>query len=402
MPMTEFEKQEGGQRLPIVDPAAIRAKYINDPAYFYQDLNLTATSIYTGRRIMKEGVDAAYLQATAKFGRLTLLGGVREEWVNTHSFTYFFRPTRTLIATEPDPFKRAALDAVRQSIKGTYSKNFPSIHLAYDITSNLRAHVSWSTSYGRPSLTQIVAAVTPNDSAKTLTVGNPALKPQMAKNLDFKLEYYMREGGLISVAAYQKKITDYIGSAVRTGTLVPDGPNNGFDGQYAGYELIQSNNLGYATLNGAEFEVRRRLSFLPGVLKGLTARANYTYLETHGRFSGTTDLQNGQVAGFIPRSYNFGLMYNYGKFGASYDLNYTGKFPVAYSLTSPGNGNVYRDGVTLQNVGVTYKYRPSLTVFLNLNNFAQEGMRQYTYLASRVSLDRLSPRAIKFGVTGQF
>jgi outer membrane receptor protein involved in Fe transport len=224
----------------------------------------------------------------------------------------------------------------------------------------------------------------------------------MAKSIDLKLEYYTKEGGLVSVSAYQKDITDYIGSQVRSGTLIGAGPNNGFDGLYEGYELIQATNIGSAKLKGMEFDIRQRLTFLPGVLKGLTARANYTYLQTSGRFAGTVDLQNGQVAGFIPRSYNFGLMYNYGKFGASYDLNYTGKFPVAYSLTSPGNGNVYRDGVTLQNVGVTYKVRSNLTVFVNLNNFAQDGMRQYVYLDSRTSLDRLSPRAVKIGVTGQF
>ena len=402
MPLTEFERQQGGARLPILDPASIRARLINNPAYFYRDENVTATSLYTGRRILKEGVDAGYVQASAKFGQLSVVGGVREEWVNTHSFTYFFKPTRTLISTEPDNFKRAALDAQRQSIKGTYAKTFPSIHFAYDITPNLRAHASWSTSYGRPTLTQIVAAVTPNDAARTVTAGNPALRPQMSKNIDLKLEYYTKEGGLFSIGAYQKKITDYIGPAIRAGNLIGDGPGNGFDGQYAGYELIQSNNLGDATLKGAEFDVRQRLTFLPGAFKGLAARANYTYLQTNGRFAGTTDLSNGQVAGFIPRSYNFGLTYNYGKFGASYDVNYTGKFPVGYSLTSPGSGNVYRDSVTWQNVGVTYQYRPGLTLYVNLNNLEQDGMRQYVYTSTRTSLDRYQPRAVKFGVTGQF
>jgi hypothetical protein len=32
---------------------------------------------------------------------------------------------------------------------------------------------------------------------------------------------------------------------------------------------------------------------------------------------------------------------DYGKFGASFDMNYTGRYPVGYSLTSPGNGNIY-------------------------------------------------------------
>ena len=402
MPITEFENQHGGQRLPVLDPAWIRATVLNNPAYWYQDLNFTAVQQYTSRRLMKEGVDAAYLEGQVKFGRLTLLGGVREEWVKTNSFTYFPKNTRTLISVEPDPFKRAALDFVRQSINGKYDKLFPSIHASFDITSNLKARASWSTSYGRPTITQIVAAVTPNDTARTLSVGNPGLKPQMAKNIDFKLEYYMKEGGLFTVSAYQKKITDYIGSAVRSGTLVPEGNGNGFDGQYAGYELIQANNLGDATLRGAEVDFRQRLSFLPGALKGLTVRANYTYLETFGKFAGTTELQNGQVAGFIPRSYNFGLSYNYKKFGASYDINYTGRFPVGYSLTSPGSGNVYRNSMMVQNAGLTYRLRPQVQLFLNVSNLGEVGPVQYTYIENRVSLDKIVPRAIKVGLTGQF
>jgi len=401
MPITEFERQHGGQRLPVLDPASIRATVLNNPAYWYQDLNFTAIQQYTSRRLMKEGVDAAYIQGQSTFGGFTLLGGVRKEWVKTNSFTYF-RARSTLITVEPDPFKRAALDFSRQSITGKYDKMFPSAHASYDITRNLKARASWSTSYGRPTITQIVGAVTPNDTARTLTLGNPALKPQSAKNIDLKLEYYGKDGGLFSVSAYQKKITDYIGSQIRSGTLVPEGNGNGFDGQYAGYELIQANNLGSATLRGMEFDVRRRLTFLPGALKGLTARANYTYMETFGKFAGLVDLKNGQVPGFIPRSYNFGLMYNNRKFGASYDVSYTGKFPVGYSLTSPGNGNVYRQEVTTMNVGVTYKYRPNTQFFMTLNNFEQQGVTQYVYNENRTSFQRIVPRSIKFGVTGQF
>ena len=44
-----------------------------------------------------------------------------------------------------DHFKRAALDYSRLSKDGEYDKSFPSLHLAYDISSNLKARASWST-----------------------------------------------------------------------------------------------------------------------------------------------------------------------------------------------------------------------------------------------------------------
>jgi len=400
MPLTEFEHLNGGPRLPVVDPAAVSTT-LGNAALWYEDVNFTATQQYTNRRIMEEGVDAAFLQASTKLGRFTALTGLRGEWVTTDTFTYF-RARTTPIATEPDHFKRAALDFAKLSRDGSYHKFFPSVHLGYDLTKDLKLRGSWSTSYGRPALANLVSAPTANDTARTVTLGNPSLKPQMAKNIDLKLEYYYSSTGSISVTGYQKKIADYIGSAARSGLLVPEGADNGFDGLYGGYEIIQAGNLGDAKLRGFEADARQRLTFLPGLLRGLTARANYTYLQTEGKFAGTTDLKNGQVAGFVPRAYNAGLLYTYNKFGASFDVNYTGRYPVGYSLTSPGNGNIYRKSWTVMNAGITYKVRPEATLFLNVNNLAEEGPAQYTYLETRSRSQWVVARAVRFGVTGQF
>ena len=400
MPLTEFERLNGGTRLPVVDPAAVSTT-LNNTALWYEDVNFTATQQYTNRRIMEEGVDSAYVQASTRFGKLSLLGGVRGEWVTTDTFTYF-RARTTSVAVEPDHFKRAAMDFARLSRDGKYNNFFPSVHFGYDVSANLKLRGSWSTSYGRPALANLVSAPSANDTARTVTMGNPTLKPQMARNLDLKLEYYFSTTGMISVTGYKKKILDYIGSAARSGQLVAEGADNGFDGLYGGYEIIQAANLGDARLRGFEADVRQRLSFLPGALRGLTARANYTYLVTEGRFAGTVDLKPGQVAGFVPRAYNVGLLYNYQKFGASFDVNYTGKYPVGFSLTSPGNGNIYRRSWTVMNVGGTYKLRPDATLFLNVNNLAQQGPEQYTFIESRQRAHWVVPRSLKFGVTGQF
>ena len=233
---------------------------------------------------------------------------------------------------------------------------------------------------------------------------NAGLNPQLADNVDFKLEFYFGNNGagMFSVRGQRKNITDYIGSATRSGELVAAGLDNGFDGLYEGYEIIRSANLGNAKLRGMEIDYRQRLSFLPGVLMGFALRGNYSYLETSGRFAGMVDLANGQVAGFVPRAANLGLQYAYQKFGASFDMNYTGRYPVAYSLTSPGNGNIYRDAWKMMNAGVTYRVRPDTTLFLNVNNIAQEGPRQYMFMESRVRAQWVVPRTLKFGVDGRF
>lgn len=400
MPLTEFERQHGGRRLPIIDPAGASTT-LNNSAFWYEDVNFTATSQYTNRRIMEEGVDAAYIQASTKWNRFTLLGGVRNEWVTTDTFTYF-RARTTTIAAEPDHFKRAALDYSRLSRDGDYNKAFPSVHLSYDITPSLKARASYSTSYGRAPLASLVGGVTPNDTARTVTMGNPDLRPQLAKNVDLKLEYYYHSTGSVSLRGYRKNITDYIATASsRTGELIPGGTDNGFDGLYEGYELIQPQNIGDAKYRGIEFEFRQRMTFLPGALKGLLLRGNYTYLEAEGRFGGTTQFANGQIAGFIPRSYNIGVLYRYQKFSFNFDVNYIGRYPIVYS-SAGAVGNRFRPERTLMNAGLTYDVLRNTTLFVNLNNIEQEGPSEFIYNEDRPRSMWITPRSVKFGITGRF
>ena len=399
MPLTEFERQNGGRRLPVVDPAAISTT-LGNSALWYEDVNFTATSEYTNRRILEEGVDSAYAQGTVRFGSLTVLGGVRREWVATDTFTYF-RARTTPIAAEPDHFKRAALDYQRLSYDGEYAKSFPSLHLAYDITANLKARASWSTSYGRAPLASLVAAVTANDAARTVSMGNPDLKPQLGRNIDLKLEYYHKDG-TVSVRGYRKEISDYIGPSGRSGEVIGGGSDNGFDGLYEGYEIIQSRNLGDATYRGLEVDFRQRLSFLPGAFRGLTARANYTYLRTQGNFGGTTAIADGKLGGFIPKAYNVGLLYTQGNFGASFDVNYTGAWPVLNVSATAPQTNRFREPWRVMNAGVTYRFQRDTTAFLSVNNLAEAGRREYIFDASRVRSNWVIPRSLKFGITGQF
>jgi|CXWL01.1.fsa_nt_gi TonB-dependent receptor len=400
VPVSEFERQHGGTRLPVHQLTAVD-KTLGDATLWYEDVNFTAVQNYTNRRIMEEGVDAAYLQGSARIGKLTVLGGVRVEKVSTDTFT-FFRARSTPIATQPDHFLRAALDYQQQTTEGSYTKVFPSIHFAYDITPNLKARASWSTSYGRPLLANIVPAITVSDASQTVTIGNPSIKPQESENIDLKLEYYFQTNGSFTVSAYRKDIKDYISSALNLGITVPNIPSNGFDGLYGGYTIFAPSNIGDAKVDGFEIDFKQRLAFLPGALKGLTFRANYTHLKTEGKFAGTTLVQGSQLAGFIPKAFNAGLQYNYGKFGASFDVNYTGKFPITNaSLTSPGL-NAFAKSLTTMNVGASYKIRPDATLFLTMNNFTENGRIFYTYDPARTRQLLIAPLAIKIGVTGQF
>jgi iron complex outermembrane recepter protein len=411
VPLTEFERlNTGGQRLPVFDPAAISTT-LNNPALWTEDLNYNAIEKIRSTRILEEGVDAAYLMGTVRLGRFSAVTGVRGEWVKTHTKFYTAAPAakRTPIAVEPDPLLRAYRDYLPSVINGRYHKFFPSLHLAYDVTSNIKARASFSNSYGRPRLQDLVSsptAVDPTSTASgTVTVGNPKLKPATANNVDFRLDYAFAQSGFITARWFKKDIHDYIGSSVRSGTLIGEGPDNGFDGQYVGYELIQPGNIGSTRSEGIELDYRQQLTFLPGALKGLSLRANYTNVRTWAMFNNII-YGPGQVVGsagqwYVPRAYNVGLTYTYRKFTASWDMNYNSQFPEAFSFTSPTT-NIYRLPRYLMNVGFTYKIRPEATMFLSVANLEENDIREFRYIESRHYRQYNTPRSVKVGVTGQF
>jgi TonB-dependent receptor len=224
--------------------------------------------------------------------------------------------------------------------------------------------------------------------------------PQLAKNIDLKLEYYFKNSGVFTVGAFEKKITDYILNAT-IGT-VASGPDNGYEGNFAGYTLIGPENAGDADVQGLEFDYRQRLTFLPGLLKGLTFAANYTWIKTEGRFTGTTSVATNDVPGFIPRIGNMRLVYNYKRFGASAVLNYTGEHIHALSAITPVANRLYRKDLIRVNVGVSYKWRPDVQFYVDVNNIFEEGISTYRYIPSRIRQEIWAGRTVNIGVSGQF
>jgi TonB-dependent receptor len=418
-PVTAFEEQHGGQRLPVFDVVGIN-NTLGNSALWYEDTNFTATSQLTSLRILKETVDAGYIQAQTKLGRLTLLSGVRFEKTKVSTLTYF-RARSTPVATEPDNYKRAKLDYNAQSTQGGSNKSFPSLHAAYDLTANFKVRASYSTSYLRPDLLQLVPAVAVSDPAQTVTIGNPGLRPEMAETIDVKLEYYSKSGGIASIGVFRRWNKDRISTvSPSSGVTVPNTPDNGFDGLYGGYTILRPVNNGTAVYDGLEFDFRQRLTLLPGLFKGLTARGNISLLSATqrvitqfepvtGRALNTYKAKTLEIPYAVPVTGNFGLLYTYGKFGASFDLNFTDNYVIsqAYPLnsgtafTNP-NGNIFRDSLLTMATGVSYRVRPYAQLFLNVNNIAAEGPRIYVYQSNRLRQDIRQNMSISAGVTGQF
>jgi TonB-dependent receptor len=395
VPLSSFDLRQGGPRIPAVDARAINPE-LGNSALWTEDLVYRAQQKYVSNRNAREEIHAAYVRASTKIKRLGLTGGVRLEDTEVRGYTWIkFRSTT--VAQEPDPFKRAALDYGDVSNRGDYRRSFPSIHATYDLTANLKARASWSTSFARPNFVNLIPTATVNEANQTVTGANPGLGPQYAKNIDTKLEYYFRPAGLISIGYFKKSIKDYI--ITQEVGVVPFGPDNGFDGFYEGYRFFTSVNSGTADVRGWEFDYRQQFTRLPGLLRGLGLAANYTRLETEGNFGGTYRTTN-EISGFTPRSANVSLMYTYRKFSGRVTTSYTGQVITTYSAVAANR--IFRKPITTTNLNLAYRVHPHATLFCDVSNIFETGPSFYRYIPERVREIRFMPSAVTFGVNGQF
>ena len=399
-----FDEVKSGRHIPQWDAAFLmRDRQPIDSSLWREDVYFREQSHFTGTDAVRETITAGYAMGQAKLGRTGLLGGVRMEKTDTSSWGWVrARSGSTAAQQAADPIGAAQRDYAnnRRESSGRYTKSFPSLHLTEDLTPNLRGRLSWSTSFGRPSLGNVVPNETVNENNQTLTVNNPGLLPQTAGNWDATLDYYFEPVGNLSVSWFHKKIADYIVNGVISGT-VPTGNDNGFNGEYGGFTLLRNANAGTAVVQGWEFSYQQQFTFLPGVLKGFAAQANFSVINTHGDFGGRTNLTTGQVAGFIPRSGNLSVSWRYRGFSTRVLVNYASTYITNYSAASVGR-NLYRFPRTATNLGFAYQLRPALGFSCDITNVTNEPQAFYRGIPDQLQSRILQGTTITFGVTGRF
>lgn len=401
--VVSWDQQKTGRTVPLFDTAPLmNGQEVRDPTLWSEDLYFRAQSRYTGTRDVTESIASGYVMSTARLGQLGILAGVRAEQTDDESFGWVrARVASTAAQQAADPIGSANRDYANTArrLEGSYRDLFPSAHLSYDLRRNLKARLSWSTSFGRPAFTNLLPNETANETQRTLTINNAALKPQYSENWDAALEYYFEPVGMVSAGFFRKKITDFIVSGINAGTIGA-GNDNGYNGEYEGFTQLTSANAGTAFVQGWELAYQQQFTFLPGPFKGFGLTANYTYLDTHGDFGGARSLTANQVAGFIPKTANLSVTYKYRAFSANVLLNHTSRY-LQTDSTSPGRV-IFRFPYTTVNAGVSWRLRSEATLFCNVTNLLNEPQRTYRYIPSQMERTLINGTTLTFGVSGRF
>lgn len=390
-----------GREFPWADPAEVGRHIATQPDQWTFNTYNYWQRYFQGTRDAGEEVTAGYLQGETQVGRLRLVAGARGE--RTEVETNGFVAARTLTTTaqrNADPVGSATRDynnPVRTA--GHYDDLFPSAHVTWRFTRNLQARLAWSNSIGRPPFADLLPAFSVNDASMILTVNNPALKPQHSENWDAALEYYFEPVGNFRVNWFRKTMTDFIVRSVIAGR-VGTGPANGYNGEFANYELRTNLNAGTARVNGWEFDYWQQFSFLPGVFKGLGFQANFTLLATTGDYGGSVPLRSDRVQNFVPRSGSASLTYNYRGFNLRVGVNATGHYLHANSTVLASL--FFREPRTVFNANLSYYLTRQLSVFCDLQNFTNEPQRWYRYRPERPGDLNVNTASINLGLSGRY
>lgn len=392
------------------DIPTIRQELETSPEYFSPNLVTNFRNQLLNDKRARESVYAAYVMGGVQLNRLGVLAGVRVEETRIKGQGNVQRVTAEEAArraawvgpvTEEENLRRTMEQYGHfREASSEYRDVFPGVHLRYDVTSRLLGRVSWSTSLGRPNFGTII----PNDSInyedEIVTANNAGLKPQYANNFDAALEYYYEPMGLVSVGVFLKEISDFLYQGV-AGT-VPAGQDNGFGGEYEGFELRTQLNGGFARVRGVELNYQQQFSTLSGFWRGFGVYGNLTLLESVGDYGniGTTVTEE-RLAGFPSRTASMGISYNSERWSIRLQRTYNG--PSLQAIQANPTNQRFNRSTKPIDLNASYSINPRLNLFVDVVNvFDAVLVHTYIYHPSRPrNADGWKP-LYKFGINGRF
>jgi TonB-dependent receptor len=215
-----------------------------------------------------ETVLSAYVMANLAIGALELTPGARFEHTTIKN-RFWSTPTDAEGNEQPGAF---------DSSTSHFNKFLPSIQANYRPNAFSVYRASVSTSYVRPSLFQLGGGEqvrTSEDGSKSITIGNPALKPVSAVNYDVSGEWTNNQFASASLGGFYKSLTNFTYSQVNNFTnptpVSATDPNT-----HASITTIRPLNGGSGYVEGIEAAGRIQFKMMPKPFDGFGLGGNVT------------------------------------------------------------------------------------------------------------------------------
>ncbi|WP_300576231.1 TonB-dependent receptor [Phenylobacterium sp.] len=306
-----------------------------------------------------EKVASGYAMNRWKWDRHTLTGGVRVE--------------RTEINSQG--LANVGGTLVPLSFSSEETNVFPSLHYGFDYSDTLKLRAAFITGSARPSLEDMRATVSVNDTAETISGGNPFVTPEKAYGVDLSAEWYFAPASLLAASFFHREVEDVLFDSSR---IVGDDSYDfgGVDRSAYTLSTILNGNSGHLT--GLEFVYTQPWTFLPGWMSGFGFQGSVSF--TKGEFE-TPDGETVEFPGTSDRITGATLFYE--KYGLSSRLTWqhrTDWLDEVFPSGSSANSNLYWDATQRLDFSVRYQVNDTFSIFVDANNLTNE--RGFRYQGS--------------------
>jgi TonB-dependent receptor len=283
-----------------------------------------------------ERIYAGYLMNGISIGKWRFNTGVRFEGTNTNFLA-------NQLVANVDPVTGNSLPPTISPVtqNSGYFNALPSVQVQYLIEKNTNLRGNFSMGISRPNVADEVptTSVDPNASPKSVTVGNPNLKPTRSNNYDLLVEHFFQPLGILQAGFYYKQLTNPIYS---TAEFLTSGPN-------ASFLQTQSINGPSAHITGFEMDWEQRFSFLPSFASGLGIAANYSYTASQAtfpaNFSCSSDTppicrtDHPRLQRTAPNNWNIGLTYDKARFSMRFAISHNDTSIYQYQFVANSTPN---------------------------------------------------------------
>jgi outer membrane receptor protein involved in Fe transport len=263
--------------------------------------------------------------------------------------------------------------------------------------------LSASQSILRPDYANLGGIMTFEDEDLKVWVPNQNLKPERITKYFAGLQQQINPAGLLGISAYRMDIRDRQirrvqisreQAGLQTGI---DLSGNDPDTQY----LSTTNAAGRRSIYGLTLEYNQQLTFLPGMLKGLSVFGSFTRTLWHGMLNDTERI------GYLPKSANGGIRYRYGRLNLL--VRATWQDDKLQALTEPVNSaSTYLDdhmwlkARTMVDVNVDFRITKHLSFVFSVRNLFNSPIVWYSGAPGRMSSYDVNSSIWNCGIKGAF
>jgi TonB-dependent receptor len=314
-----------------------------------------STNMYDGY----ENVMAGYIMGEWDVTpRLKLYGGIRDEY--------------TKAVLNGKRYAKADNLLSESTVENVYNSLLPMALARYAVNDFTNIRAAYTRTFIRPLFNDFTPgqSVDVVGAVKTVTRGNPDIKPTYANNFDLTFERFFGNIGVISAGLFYKALDNLMFSSHDYETI---------DGE--SYDVIQSRNISNASLLGVELAANRRFDMLPGFLKGFGLEANYTFTQSEAEvpvyINGQAATVKTPLQNQSKHLFNTVLYYELNRLTVKLAGNYRGASLETISSSLPTDLWVWTDKNFTVDLASSYAFNRNIRIFAEIQNLTNEPVRMY-------------------------